>query len=164
MTYPHELSGLQSTTQHRAYRSQIGKLLQVLDNSLRYAVFIVCCVTFIFFNFFLRQSVMSAFLNIVLLICNAALPNLPNNVATTIYLSGLFVFMVTLQAIYQGQLASLLTKQVALHNFNCTIHTHKTLVRYFKESNFRGRVVSLEDFDYENYVSRDDHATCVGDW
>ena len=173
MTYPHGLSGLQSTTQNRGYRSQIGKLVHVIDYSSRYAVFIVFCVTFIFFKFFLRQSVTSAFQNIVLLICNAALPNLPSNIASRIYLSGLFVFMVTLQAIYQGQLASLLTKQVALpnverledlENLNYTIYTHKTLVRYFEETNVRGRVVSLEDFDCMNYVLRDDNAACVQDW
>ena len=172
MTYPHGRSGLQSITQHRGYQSQIGKLLNVLDFPSRYAVFIVCCVTFIFLKFFLRRSVTSAFLNIVLLICNAALPNLPNNVATRIYLSCLFSFMVTLQAIYQGQLASLLTKQVALPNvdtledledLNYTIYTHKTCVRYFEETNLRGRVVSLEDFDCENYLFREDSAACVED-
>ena len=172
MTYPHGRSELQSITQHRGYRSQIGKLLHVLDCPSRYAVFIVCCVTFIFFKFFLRRSVTSAFLNIVLLICNAALPNLPNNVPTRIYLSGLFIFMVTLQAIYQGQLASLLTKQVALpnvdtledlENFNYTIYTQKTFVRYFKETKVHERVVSIEYFDCENYVLRDDSAACVRD-
>ena len=173
MTYPHGRSGLQSITQHRGYRSQIGKLFHVLDCPSRYAVFIVCCVTFIFFKFFLRRSVMSAFLNIVLLICNAALPNLPSNVATRIYLSGLFIFMVTLQAIYQGQLASLLTKQVALpnvdtledlENFNYTIYAHKSAVPYFAKKHFHGRVVSLNDFNCENYVLRDDSAACVKDW
>ena len=172
MTYPHGRSGLQSITQHRGYQSQLGKLLHVLDYRSRYAVFIVFCVTFIFFKFFLRRSVMSAFLNIVLLICNAALPNFPNNVATRIYLSGLFIVMVTLQAIYQGQLASLLTKQVALpnvdtledlENFNYTIYTQKTFVRYFKGTNVRERVVSLECFRCENYVSTDDSAACVNE-
>ena len=172
MTYPHGRSGLQSITQHRGYQSQIGKLLRVLDYPSRYAVFIVFCVTFLFFKFILRRSVTSAFLNIILLICNAALPNLPNNVPTRIYLTGLFIFMVTLQAIYQGQLASLLTKQVALpnvdtledlENYNYTIYTQKTLVQYFKDTNVHERVVSLKHFDCKNYVLRDDSAACVHD-
>ena len=173
MTYPHGVSGLESITQHRGYRSQIGKLLLVLDYSSRYAVFIVFCVTFIFFKFFLRRSVTSAFLHIILLICNTALPNLPNNVARRIYLGCLFIFMVNLQAIYQGQLASLLTKQVALPNvdtvqdlekFNYTVYTHKTAVRYFEEANFRGRVVPLEELYCKQYVLRDKSAACVEDW
>ena len=173
MSYPHGLSGLQSMTQHRGYESQIGKLLQVLDYSSRYAVFIVFFVTFIFFKFFLQRSVTSAFLNIVLLICNAALPNLPNNVATRIYLSSLFMFMVTIQGIYQGKLASLLTKQVALPNVNTlkdlenfayTVYTHKTNAGYFEKSNFTGRIVFLDNFNCENYVLRDDSAACVEDW
>ena len=173
MTYPHGISGLQSITQHRGYESQIGKLLQVLDYSSRYAVFIVFFVTFIFFKFFLQRSVTSAFLNIVLLISNAALPNLPNNVATRIYLSTLFMFMVTIQGIYQGQLASLLTKQVALPNVDTfkdledlayTVYTHNTNGGYFEKSNFSGRIVLLEDFDCENYALKDDNAACVRDW
>ena len=175
MTYPHGLTQLQSITQRRGYQSQIGKLLQVLDYSSRYAVLIVFFVTFIFFKFILRRSVASAFLNIVLLICNAALPNLPNNVATRIYLSCLFMFMVTIQGIYQGQLASLLTKQVALpnidtledlENFNYTVYTHKSMAGYFEKSNFSGRVVSLEIFSCKNYVLKDTaySAACFDDW
>ena len=168
MTYPHGISGLQSITQHRGYESQIGKLLQVLDYSSRYAVFIVFFVTFIFFKFFLRRSVTSSFLNIVLLISNAALPNLPNNVATRIYLSSLFMFMVTIQGIYQGQLASLpalpnVDTLKDLENLAYTVYTHKTNGGYFEKSNFSGRIVLLEDFDCENYALKDDSAACVRD-
>ena len=83
------------------------------------------------------------------------------------------MFMVTIQGIYQGQLASLLTKQVALpnvdttkdlENFNYTVYTHKTIARYFEKQNFSGRIVSLENFGCENYVLRDDSAACVEDW
>ena len=173
MTYPHGISGLQCITQRRGHESQIGKLLHVLDYSSRYAVFIVFLVTFIFFKFFLRRSVTSAFLNIILLICNAALPNLPKNVSKRIYLSSLFIFMLTIQGIYQGQLASLLTKQVALpnvdtledlENFAYTVYTHKTNAGYFEKSNFTGRILLLDNFDCVNYVLRDDSAACVGDW
>ena len=171
MTYPHAVSGLVSITMYRGQLSQICKLLHVLDYSSRIAVVIVCLVTLIFFKFFLRQSVTLTFMTIVRLICNAAVPNLPNNTATRIYLSGLFLFMLTLQAIYQGQLASLLTKQKALpnvntledlENFNYTIYGYKTLVQFFK--NYNGRIVPLEDFDCEKYVLRDAGAACINDW
>ena len=172
MTYPFGSSGLVSITQHRGNLSQIDKLLHVLDNSSRYAIVIVCLVTFVFFKFFLRQTVTSTILNIVRLICNNAVPNLPNNVAVRIYLSGLFVFSVTLQGIYQGQLASLLTKQVNLpnvdtfedlENLNYTIFAYKDIRTYVKNSNFSGRIVSLEDFRCEKYVLEDSRAACIYD-
>ena len=173
MTYPHGSSGLVSMTQHRGHLSQIGKLLHVLDNPSRYGVVIVCLVTFVFFKFFLRQSVSSAILNIVRLICNTAVPNLPSNVAIRIILSGLFIFSVTLQGIYQGKLASLLTKQVNLQNvdtvkdlenFNYKIYCNNDFESYFKNLNFSGQIVTLEDYDCEKYVLEDDGAACVNDW
>ena len=173
MTYPHYRSGIVSITQHRGYLSQIGKLLHVLDTTSRYAVLIVCFVTFLFFKFFARQSVTSAILTIVRLICNASVPNLPNNVVTRLYLSGLFIFTVTVQGIYQGQLASLLTKQVALPNvdtlkdledYNYTIYGQKNFVSYFKNLNFSGEIVSLEDFYCSEYALRDHDAACILDW
>ena len=172
ITHPYGSSGLISMTQDRGRLSQIIKLLYVLDNSSRYAVVIVSFVTFIFFKFFLRQSVTSAILNIVRLICNAAVPNLPNNVVMRIYLSSLFIFSVTLQGIYQGQWASLLTKQVNLQdvdtlrdieNLRYTIYTNKDFASYFKIFNFSGRIVSLEDFDCEKYVLEAADAACVSD-
>ena len=173
MTYPHVVTGLVSITQRRGNLSQIGKLLRVIDKSSRCAVAIVAFVTFVFFKFILRQPVTSAFLTIVRLICNAAVPNLPNDVPTRIYLSGLFLFMVTLQAIYQGQLASLLTKQVALpnvntledlENFNFTIYSYKSYVHMLETLNYSGSFVPLEDFDCAEYVLRDNGAACVLGW
>ena len=173
MTYPGGSSGLVSITQNRGHLSQIGKLLHVLDSPSRYAVVMVGFVTFVFFKFFLRQSVPSGMLNIVRLICNTAILNLPNNVATRIYLSGLFVFTVTLQGIYQGQLASLLTKQVNLQNvdnfedlenFNYTIYGNEDVTSYFKIWNFSGPIVPLKGFDCEKYILEDVSAACIHDW
>ena len=170
MTYPHSLSGLTTITQRRGNLSQIGKLLRVIDHASRYAVVIVCSVTFVFFKFFLRQSVTSAFLNIVRFACNSAIPNVPNNVAARIYLSGLFVFIVTMQAIYQGQLASLLTKPVVLpdvetfedlENFKYTVYGHRLVTSYIEKLNFRGRVVGLETIDCVKNVLEDDAAACL---
>ena len=172
MTYPFELSGLTTVTQRRGNLSQIGKLLRVIDHASRYAVVIVCFVTFVFFRFFLRQSVTSAFLSIVRLTCNSAVPNVPNNVAARIYLSGLFLFLVTMQAIYQGQLASLLTKPVVLpdvetfkdlENFKYTVYSSSFFISYFKKLAFRERVVELESFDCVKYVLEDDAAACLHD-
>ena len=170
MTYPYRFVGLSSITQHRGNLSQIGKLLRVIDHSSRYAVVIVCFVTFAFFKFFIRQSVTTTGLTIVRLICNASVPNLPNNVAARIYLSGLFLFVVTMQAIYQGQLASLLTKPVALpnvetiedlENFEYTIYAHRGFTLYFQELNFSGPIVPLDDFRCVEYVLRNNSAACV---
>ena len=172
MTYPCDSSGLVFMTQHRGHLSQIGKLLRVIDISSRYAVVTVFFVTFVFFKFFLRQSVPSAILNIVRLICNTAVTNLPITVAMRIYLSGLFIFSVTLQGIYQGQLASLLTKEVNrqnvdtwwdLENWNYTVYVHKDVRPQLKTLNFRGRIVSLEDFACEKYVLEEAAAACVSD-
>ena len=173
MTYPHGISGLISMTLYRGQLSQLDKLLRVLDYSSRIAVVIVFFVTFFFFKFCLRQSVTSAFMNIVRLICNAAVPNVPNNVPRRIYLSCLFTFMLTLQAIYQGQLASLLTKQQALpnvdsledlENFDYTVYGYKSFTRYFKLWNYSRRIVPLEYFECENYVLRDAAAACIMEW
>ena len=106
MTYPHMQTEVAVVTQHRGNLSQIEKLLYVIDHSSGYAVVIVCFITFIFFKFFLRQSITTAILSIVRLICNAAVPNPPKNLATRVYLSGLFIFLTTVQGIYQGQLTT----------------------------------------------------------
>ena len=173
MTYPFGVLGLATVTLHRGQLSQLGKLLRVLDYSSRFGVVVVCFVTFIFFKYFVRRSVTSAFMTIVLLMCNAAVPNLPNRVATRIYLSGLFLFTLTLQAIYQGQLASLLTKQQALpnvdtledlENFKYTIYGHKKFTQYFENLNYSGRVVPLEQFACQKYVLRDAGAACIVEW
>ena len=172
MTYPHRPSGIAAINQHRGNRTQIGKLLRVIDYSSRYAVVVVCFVAFAFFKFFLRQSVMTATLTIVRLICNAAVPNIPNNVAARIFLSALFMFLVTMQAIYQGQLASLLTKSEPLpnvetvkdlENFEYTVYGYKGYSVYLKKMNFSGSYVPLEAFDCTEYVLRDDTAVCVRD-
>ena len=173
IAYPHDFYGLVSMTRNRGNLSQIGKLLRVIDTSSRYAVVIVTIFTFLFFKFFLRQSITSAILSIVRMICNAAVPNLPNNVATRIYLSGVFIFVVTLQAIYQGQLASLLTKKVALpnvntlkdlENFNYKIYCHISFVPYIEKLNFSGQIIPTKEYDCEKYVSRDKNAACVNFW
>ena len=170
MTYPQERTELAVITQHRGYLSQIEKLLHVVDRSSRYAVVIACFITFVFFKFFLQQSITTAFLSIVRLICNAAVPNLPNNLATRIYLSGLFICVITLQGIYQGKLASLLTKPVALpnvetfedlENFNYTIYGYKKYISNFKNANYSGSLVPLSDISCVNYVLRNDSVACL---
>ena len=167
--YPYLPLELAFITQHRGNLSQIEKLLRVIDRFSRYGVVIVCFITFIFFKFFLRQSGTSAILTIVRLICNAAVPDPPNIVATRIYLSGLFIFVMTLQGIYQGKLASLLTKPVALpnaetlddlKNFNYTIYGDEVMISILKEINYSGPVVAVENNCVE-YVLRDDSAACI---
>ena len=123
-------------------------------------------------SFFANPAVLSAILNIVRLVWKAAVPNLPNDVATRIYLSGLFIFLVTLQGIYQEKLASLLTKPMTLpnaerfedlENFNYTIYGNEKTTLYFKRWNYSGRVVSVDDSTCVQCVSKDDSAACVGE-
>ena len=171
-TYLNWHYGVSFITQHRGNLSQNKKLLRVVDCYSQYAVVLVCFITFVFFKFFIGQSVSSAILNIVRLICNAAVPNLSNNVATRIYLSAVFIFVMILQGIYQGKLASLLTKPVALpnvetfedlENFNYTIYGNEVVKSYFEKWNYSGRVISVNDSICARFVLRDDSAACVGD-
>ena len=172
LIYPPWYPELAFITQHRGNLSQIEKLLRVINYSSRFAVVLVCFITFVLFKFFFRQSVLSAILNVVRLICNAAVPNLPNNVVTRIYLSGLFIFVMTLQGIYQGKLASLSTKPVTLpnvetfedlENFNYTIYGKHEVADFFEKWNNSGRVVSINGYSCTKYVLKDDSAACVGD-
>ena len=170
MTYPHRSSTLASISQHRGNLSQIGKLLRVIDDSSRYAFVIVCLVAFVFFKFFLRQTVTTAILTIVRLVSNASIPNIPENLAVRIFLSALFTFLVTLQAIYHGQLASMSTISMALpdvetfedlQNFKYTVYGHKEFKIFFKNLNLSEIYVPLENFGCDNYVLRDNTAACV---
>ena len=170
MTYPHMQIEVAVVTQYHGNLSQIEKLLHVIDHSSRYAVVIVCFITFIFFKFFLRKSITTAILTIVRLICNAAIPNPPKNLATRIYLTGLFIFVMTLQGIYQGQLLSLLMKPVArpnvatfedLENFKYTVYGPKELILDLKGLNYSGSLVPVSDLSCEKYVSRNDSAACL---
>ena len=138
-TYLHRCFEMAFVTQHRGTLSQNEKLFRVSDLCSRYAVIIICFITFVFFKLFLRQSVTSAILTIVRLICSAAVSNLPNTATTRIYLSGLFIFFVTLQGIHQGKLSSLLTKPVAvpnvetfvdLENFKYKIYSNVEIINY----------------------------------
>ena len=166
--YPYLRSEEGFVVQHRVNLSQTEKLLRVIDRFSRYGVVIVCFITFVFFKFFLQQSITSAILTIVRLICNAGIPNPPNIVATRIYLTGLFIFVMTLQGIYQGKLASLLTKPVALpnaktfedlENFHYTIYGDESILLLLKERNYSGPVVPVQHSCVE-YVLRDDSAAC----
>ena len=170
MTYPHMQTEVAVVTQHRGNLSQIEKLLHVIDHTSRYAVVIVCCITFIFFKFFLRKPITTPILTIVRLICNAAIPNPPKNLATRIYLTGLFIFVMTLQGIYQGQLASLLTKPVArpnvetfddLENLKYTLYGHNQLIFDLKELNYSGPLAPLPGFSCVEYVLRNNSAACL---
>ena len=172
MTYPLIRLELAVITQSRGNLSQVEKLFRVIDHHSRYAVVFVCCIIFVFFKFFLKQSVTTAMLTIVRFICNAAVPNLPNNLPTRIYLTGLFIFIITLQGIYQGQLASLLTKPVALpnvktyedlENYKYTIYGHDEMIFYFKKLNYSGPLVPLARYTCWRFVLGNNAAACVRD-
>lgn len=106
------------TTKHTAHVSQLEKILSVVDEPSRIGMYAVYLITFLFFKFFLRQAVMPAVLNLVRLTCNTGLLNLPNKLAPTIYLACLFMLVINFQAIFTGNLASLLTQTIAYPHVN----------------------------------------------
>ena len=108
-TSPFVKSGLTIAYRHRYQISQLEKLMKVLDNRTKLGVAIVFFATFVFLKFLEQQPTMTAFLDIVRLVCNTSLLKLPPYVAPRIYLASVFFLVVTITGIYQGKLASLLT-------------------------------------------------------
>ena len=78
----------------------------------------------------------------------------------------------TLQGIYQGKLALLLRKPVALlnvetfedlENFNYTIYITNAIKFYFKNLNYTELVVPLTDSNCVKFILKHDSAACVQD-
>lgn len=105
-----------AVTNYTDHKSQLTKILTVIDGSSRIGVAIVYVITFLFFKFFLDETTAPALLNLVRLTCGAGLTRLPRNVAPTIYLACLLMFVVTLQGVFTGNLATLLTSTISYPN------------------------------------------------
>lgn len=105
-----------AVTNHTGHKSQLKKILSVIDTPSQIGNSIVYLLTFIFFKFCLGQAVTPALLNLVRLTCNSGLTRLPRNLAPSIYLAGLLMYVVTLQGIYTGNLATLLTSTIPYPN------------------------------------------------
>ena len=172
MLYPLWQSGLSVTTQYRDYESEVSKLWRVIDIGSWIGVFVVTLITLICFKYCLHQPLFLALLNIVRLACNSSVPAIPNNVAVRIYLACVFVFLITMQGIFQGKLASLLTKQVHLPNVETmqelvdspyTIYVYKGWLNYFTESGFEGRVISTLHAGCVKHVLNTSTAACINE-
>ena len=169
-TYPHWESGMSVVTKYRGNLSEFSKILSVLDKSSRYGLLLVFFMSIIYFKFVLQQSPMTAFLNNFRLICNSCLLELPIDVGSRIYLSTLFIYTLTILAIYQGQLASLLTKAVPLREINTiqdiadldyTIHGYHGFTQYFKSTIVEDRFVGRNEFDCIDVLEEKPRVGCA---
>lgn len=170
-TYPIIRQDMLAVTQHTGYMTQLEKIMSVIDRPSRIGVWIVYLITFMFFKFFQRQATMPSLLDLARLTSGQGLVKLPPNVAPTIYLACLFMFVVTLQGILTGNLATLLTTNIHYPNVNkrqdiadlgYTIYTN--FDKFFGDSIFDGRLVAVDQnsgLDCIDYVRRDPLAVCV---
>ena len=170
--YPLWESGLSVATQYRGHESELSKIWRVIDISSWIGVSVITLITLICFKYCLHQPLFVALLNIFRLACNSSLLAIPNNVAVRIYLACVFVFIITMQGIFQGKLASLLTKEVLLPNVETmeqlvdspyTIYVYKEWLNYFTESGFEGRVISTRVPSCIKYVLNASTAACINE-
>ena len=173
MTYPIFQSGLAILTQDSVELSQLQKIYHVIDGPSRIGICVVLAITLIFFKFFLRYSLGLSTLNCIRLICNMCLPNLPKTPAARIFLTSLFLHLITIQGIYQGEFAKILTTQARSRRVDSiddladqghTIYGHHTYGDYFMDPMFKNRFVGLNDTKCSDYVMRDTRAACVRQW
>ena len=170
--FPFVQSGLRIMTQFSGDKSQFSKIRSVFDYYSWLGFFLVSWTTAIFFKYCLGQSLMPSFLNYCRLICNAALPRLPKKVPCRIYLSGIFMFFLVYQGIFQGKLSSMLTKHIQRPNINTmsdlaheshTICGHKDYHGYFPDQRFHKSFVEMEGYNCTKYVLNNSLAACIRD-
>ena len=172
-TYPIFQTGLSILTQESAEMSQLQKMYHILDGFSRIGICMAVALTLIFFKFFLRYSLGPSTLNCIRFICNMYLPNLPTTPAARIFLASLFLYSITIQGIYQGKLAQILTTEVRSRRVDTikdlavqghTIYGYHTYSDYFMAPIFKNRFVGLNDTRCADYVMRDTRAACVRQW
>ena len=172
-TYPIFQNGLAILTQDSAELSQLQKMYHVIDGYSRIGICVVLMITLIFFKFFLRYSFGLSTLNCIRLICSMCLPNLPKTPAARIFLTSLFLYLITIQGIYQGQLAQLLTTPArsprvdSIHDLAVQGHTVYGYHKYsdfFMTPIFKNRFIGLNDTRCVDYVMRDTRVACVRQW
>ena len=170
MSCPFWASGLSALSQFTGSLSQLEKIIRTIDRPSRYGVQIVCVVTLIFFKCCLRQDLVPAILNIVRLISNTSLIRIPKKTAPRIYLAGIFIFAINIQAIYLGKLLTSLEKNVQKPNLdtieelgerNYKIYVAQNLIHFFDDPIYEGRRFLSESDNCTGYVLKDRWATCV---
>lgn len=171
-TYPHAQIGRIIVSQFRGHKSQLEKILTVIDVDSRFGVGVVYVITFIFLFLFVNQSPVPALLNLIRITCNAGFTNLPNSTAVRIFLASLLCFVITMQGIFQGDLASLLTKNIPRRNVNTVkdlidlgykkVYGHSNDRIIFKDSELdKEYIVADNASDCLTHVKHDSSAACV---
>ena len=170
MLYPRWQSGLSVMAQHKGNVPQLIKISRVIDTFCWIGVSVVILITLIFFIFCLRQPLIIALLNILRLVCNSVLPVIPKKVAFRIYLACVFIFVVNIQGMLQGKLASVLTKDVhrpnvetvkQLADSDYTIHVYKQWFGFFDDPAFEGRLREKVKASCVDYVLNDSSTACM---
>ena len=171
-TIPLTKTGIAVAIKHRVHVSQSEKLMKVIDNCSKISVAIVLFSTLMFLKFLEQQSLMTAFLNIIRLVCNTSLLKLPTYVAPSIYLTSVFFFAVTITGIYQGKLASLLTHSVhqplinsngELVDSDNTIYTDVNTGRLLDDTALKGHFVKVHISECVSFSLNDSSVICVSD-
>lgn len=162
-----------AVTQYTHYPTQLEKVISAIDTYSRIGLCVVIIVNVIFFKYAMRQSLMTAILNTLRMICNSCFTKLPNDLGPRIYLVCLFCFVVIIQALYQGQLAALLAQHVRYPNVNngrdlinsdYVIYGRHNDSVIFSDPGFKGRFFGINNFAEKctNRVLRNSTIACVG--
>lgn len=159
-TYPYQQIGTVIVSKFTGHKTQLEKIASVTDMNSRIGTIVVYLITMIIFKFCMHQPLGKAVLNLVRMTCNTAFTNLPHNTAPRMYITSLLFFVVTMQGIYQSDLASLLTKKVPYRNIdtiedlaNGDYKIYGTVPRFF----FRGDPTSFQ----ERYTRVENQEACV---
>lgn len=177
-TYPRQQTSLVIVSQFRGHKTQLEKILYVIDVDSRIGLGVVYLITFIFFKFIVRQAPMSAVLNLVRITIGTGFQNLPHNNASRLFVAGILFFAVTMLGIYQGNLATLLTQAIPRRNVETIkdiakfgyekvycVDTVKDDVNHESMMIIKHRIVHLNDtFSFwmcSDYVARDSSAVCI---
>lgn len=172
ITYPYQTAGLVIITKYRGHKTQLEKILSVTDVDSRIGMGIVYLITLIFLKFFVNRALVPALLNLVRITCNTGFSNLPDTTGPRIFLTGLLFYVVTMQGIYQGNLASLLTHKIPLRNVNSLddlvnldykkIYGFGQLDYYVENSDLKKRLITTHDsVECLSYVIHNSTAACI---
>ena len=171
-TTPFTKTGITGAIKRPAQMSQLEKLIKVIDDSSKIGVAIVLFAILIFLKFLEQQPLMTAFLNIIRLVCNTSFLKLPTYVAPRIYLTSVFFFAVTITGIYQGKLASLLTHSVyqplinsngELVDSDHTIYTDVNTGRLLDDTALKRHFVKVHISECVSFLLNDSSAVCISD-
>lgn len=162
-----------AVTHYTSFQTQWRKVISAIDGFSRIGLCVVIVVNIIFLKYAFRQTLVIAILNSLRIICNSCFTDLPNRVGPRIYLTCLFGFALTMQALYQGQLSATLTKRVRYPNVNNaedlinSDHVFYGRFQYgtiFNDPIYGGRFVGIDDSSNKclDYILENSSVACVG--